>query len=1147
MKKTRLFVMTVILMLCLAGCRSYDKPQELQNSESRPVELELFEQEMYQTIGDMLGIDLADCEDEFFDYSVSEIDGCSTIRSVQSIDGIEVYGGELTVALDENGEMYCSSGTYVSGLREFLDTEEVKQALDEAEKKADWMTKAEQDSSVEILEDTIVPVIIAMDDEVEIGRQFILRYDNQAAGELCSYTFVTDLQGERVVDCWPNETAFTEKDLKEVVVTAGQDRAVMSEYGGEIVAYNAKNHFFAALPEENEEPEDWISGCTVNGFRFQEKSIYSAMDEDWETGYPFQVLQSMSVMDDIMDFWREKCGIRGIDGQDGLFKLIVEDRTMSGTAVSHTDTIDGVLRSYVIRVGLAPDGKQTVAACPEVLCHETTHSILRNVVGMVPGLGERGALDEAISDIYAVIYTQNSNWHLAQAFEAYEENKDIKNTVVTMDDYKENFIEPFLSFAKFVDWLGNASEANKSTESIYVHKNAFIISHTVYNIWKNVFHGDFNQLLRVMDTTLSALPSKPDFSDFRDLFVAAVRLRLTEEDAENVAAYFDAAGISGSGQKIVIVEAKQYAPKNQPITIELSWDSDTDLMYRLDGTLDDGTYVSITEEMDILEIDGVTIADVTTTEKDGRTTSRIQLYVYDGCFSLDADTGLDNSISASDGTAKIYIPDQSQAVVNEVKDNLYRSYTGVWLWGICTIDHGTIQDYDSSWIAEYSRDFDSDFLLGTWYNEDYDVDDNWAGSYQTEFRADGTVLQSGYRNRDQGTYTMTDQYTIETVYDTNEYDAPGYGYQPVDYTYTVIYRYDPDDDVLYADYSSQFEAACNSNAGDGTLYRSYARSNDNIAYAGGISYQNGVFCISDCMGLAVFRDIVNGENDKLVEGWSLGEAPNNMSDINGILTDDIDLYEYLMELHDNWKPIGLRGRGYTGTFDGNGYHISNFYGEYDSYDYCRFNQKDEISGGTGLFAMNSGVIKNLAVDGYLYADVNRVGGIVGINCGMITRCLSNVEIVSSEQYVGGIAGTNEGTDRNSSIECCANFGSLTSSSDEPKLGGITGGNWNGARTVSCYNVGRIDVDSYEYVGGIAGKHGADTIDSCWYTEFCCNGGAGLEYLSDFEDAYAAEEGAVYDGTVLNYLGEDEKNDWVAGTPYPELSKGPSYRSWNLLF
>ena len=103
---------------------------------------------------------------------------------------------------------------------------------------------------------------------------------------------------------------------------------------------------------------------------------------------------------------------------------------------------------------------------------------------------------------------------------------------------------------------------------------------------------------------------------------------------------------------------------------------------------------------------------------------------------------------------------------------------------------------------------------------------------------------------------------------------------------------------------------------------------NDVDYAEGIAYVDGTFQVSNGSGLAAFRDIVNGENAQLVEGYSETEVPNHLPDSNALLTADIDLADDSRPEDGSWMPIGARGIGYYGTFDGGGHTIYDLYGQY---------------------------------------------------------------------------------------------------------------------------------------------------------------------------------------------------------------------------
>jgi hypothetical protein len=167
---------------------------------------------------------------------------------------------------------------------------------------------------------------------------------------------------------------------------------------------------------------------------------------------------------------------------------------------------------------------------------------------------------------------------------------------------------------------------------------------------------------------------------------------------------------------------------------------------------------------------------------------------------------------------------------------------------------------------------------------------------------------------------------------------------------------------------------------------------------------------------------------------------------NYILMNDLTL--------DDWIPVGgfddRDDRGFSGTFDGNGHTIT-ITGFRNSFDNTKI----------GLFGVigEGGVVKNLSVTGNATYTCHLkslyIGGIAGINYGLITCCVSGIVIngdITDEKTVkkvksvpgyedgafgGGVAGINVGT-----ITNCYSTGSILISGKRHAVyaGGIAGGN-----------------------------------------------------------------------------------------------------------
>lgn len=184
--------------------------------------------------------------------------------------------------------------------------------------------------------------------------------------------------------------------------------------------------------------------------------------------------------------------------------------------------------------------------------------------------------------------------------------------------------------------------------------------------------------------------------------------------------------------------------------------------------------------------------------------------------------------------------------------------------------------------------------------------------------------------------------------------------------------------------------------------------------------------------------------------WFASEVNGGNTAISAKLLNDIALTT------NNWYPIGRKGHGFAGTFDGNGKSITNLKLTSD---------KDE----TGFFGLltNGGKVKSLSVSGSVTAkgDVSQTGGIAGAmgevgSKSSITDCTFSGTVTGNIQ-VGGIIGC---VGQHNQVERCANRAAVSGKED---VGGVAGANSYGVMRY-CYNTGAVGSDATKQVGGIVG-------------------------------------------------------------------------------
>lgn len=242
--------------------------------------------------------------------------------------------------------------------------------------------------------------------------------------------------------------------------------------------------------------------------------------------------------------------------------------------------------------------------------------------------------------------------------------------------------------------------------------------------------------------------------------------------------------------------------------------------------------------------------------------------------------------------------------------------------------------------------------------------------------------------------------------------------------------------------------------------------------------------------------------------WFANRVNSNSSyaSINAILTANLDMGNKA------FTPIGNGDRTYKGTFDGNGYTISNLNISSDNHYVGLFgyvdggtikNVKVENStitrtGTGGMFSdpyyvgvvvgyLKSGTVTGVATENASVAGSDKnwqnwsSGGIAGYNGGTISMCSVEGGTIKGRTEVGGIAGTNTGT----ITDCLASPDVLSGSILlVTGIGGIAGKN-DGTISRVVYTGDRVSntQDNSRVTGGpITGSGSNDCVEMCYYTE-----------------------------------------------------------------
>lgn len=157
---------------------------------------------------------------------------------------------------------------------------------------------------------------------------------------------------------------------------------------------------------------------------------------------------------------------------------------------------------------------------------------------------------------------------------------------------------------------------------------------------------------------------------------------------------------------------------------------------------------------------------------------------------------------------------------------------------------------------------------------------------------------------------------------------------------------------------------------------------------------------------------------------------------------------------EGWEPIEYFASYFGGSLDGQGHTISNLY----IYNDKEIDENGWMVQDQGLFGEIDGEIKNIGLIDVDITGVDHVGGIAGMNYGIIENCFVTGNIRGNDD-VGGLSGYNDGSILDSYF--------IGTVSGNDSIGGLAGSMY-GNKGSSNNNYVVADVTGNSTVGGLGG-------------------------------------------------------------------------------
>ncbi len=211
----------------------------------------------------------------------------------------------------------------------------------------------------------------------------------------------------------------------------------------------------------------------------------------------------------------------------------------------------------------------------------------------------------------------------------------------------------------------------------------------------------------------------------------------------------------------------------------------------------------------------------------------------------------------------------------------------------------------------------------------------------------------------------------------------------------------------------------------------------------------------------------------------------------GVYPQDIEKHFKLMSDIDmqgvEFRGVGY-GFGFGGVFDGNGHVIRN----------CSVNNELPFS---GLFTvvLKSGVLRDVIVEDFTVCGVRSVGGLCGKNDGLIERCKASGLVYASGKRQnntswGGLVGSNYGR----IVQCVSDVKVEVMSSWMGRLGGFVGVNCGVVEKSGSFGEIFCGKKMCRYIGGFMGLGGYDSqVYDCYSRVSLTVTGEGCELVGGF--------------------------------------------------
>ena len=487
-------------------------------------------------VKNLMGIENA--EQEYTELPSLEYGDITQYRMQQVYEGYEVYGQQLVVTANSNGETVALSGDYATiGMSFDSGIQITVQRAHEIASQYDIFD----------IEDASL-VVYTLDGYNEMAYVFD-NYSRTVVVSAKSGNVLSD--ATKTMTALPSQYITLDAD-ENIILTDSSKNGAITSVGGRDVTGNTFSTIYYDYTDESLVDEyifyDPQRNIVYHDLEGADLNITSsngwvnyfnveALKNDsttWSDAYVEKAVSLYRNLTATYDFYLQVLGLMSFDGNGGQIMAYVNDgfdngenAFNSGPILLETNGTDNIPEQNItiLSFGGAADFQNNL----DVVAHEYTHALQRGLIRDLLYKGQTGSLMEAYSDVMGelveIYCNGTADWING------ERNMIDPESVVDDLGYVQ------LKYPTEVDGVGYYDYAG-------VHHNSTVVSHAIYKMYANGF-DDVSELTELLYRTWGYLTATATFYDYRlAMLAAAYDMGFSDDERAYIATVFDEANIT---------------------------------------------------------------------------------------------------------------------------------------------------------------------------------------------------------------------------------------------------------------------------------------------------------------------------------------------------------------------------------------------------------------------------------------------------------------------------------------------------------------------------------------------------------------------------------------------------------------------------